>query len=121
MSPYKTAQDVVGIYMEGFRRSDHELILSCLTDDAVWLLHGCTTLTGKDAFDREIENDATVGSWQPEAQYRSADRRGRHRGGHGPRGGPPAKRCPPQVCFQRRLTFTADKISGLETYQVNLS
>ncbi len=23
-------------YMDGFRRSDHELILSCLTDDIEW-------------------------------------------------------------------------------------
>jgi hypothetical protein len=32
-----------------------------LTDDVVWELHGYTTVTGKDAFDREIENEATVG------------------------------------------------------------
>jgi hypothetical protein len=32
-----------------------------LTDDIVWELLGYTTVTGKDAFDKEIENDATVG------------------------------------------------------------
>lgn len=48
-------------YMEGFRNSDHELILSCLTDDVVWDIPGAFHIVGKDAFDREIENDAFVG------------------------------------------------------------
>ena len=47
--------------MEGFRNSDHELILSCLTDDVVWDIPGAFHIVGKDAFDREIENDAFVG------------------------------------------------------------
>ncbi len=59
MSPRK---DVVETYIEGLRRGDHELILSCLIDDVVWKLPGYTTVTGKDAFDKEIENDDTVGS-----------------------------------------------------------
>ena len=49
-------------YMEGFRRSDHELILSCLTDDIEWEMPGAFHLIGKEAFDKEIENDAFVGS-----------------------------------------------------------
>ncbi len=48
-------------YMEGFRNSDHELVLSCLTDDVVWDIPGAFHIVGKDAFDREIENDAFVG------------------------------------------------------------
>ena len=48
--------------MEGFRKSDHERILSCLTDDVVWDMPGALHLTGKSAFDKEIENDAFVGS-----------------------------------------------------------
>jgi ketosteroid isomerase-like protein len=59
VSPHK---DVVETYFEGFRRSDHERILGCLTDDVAWDLRGHTHLTGKDAFDREIENDEFVGS-----------------------------------------------------------
>ena len=47
--------------MEGFRRSDHELILSCLTDDVVWDIPGAFHVVGKKAFDREIENEAFVG------------------------------------------------------------
>jgi uncharacterized protein len=48
-------------YMEGFRNSDHELILSCLTEDVVWDIPGAFHVVGKKAFDREIENEAFVG------------------------------------------------------------
>ena len=49
-------------YMEGFRRSDHARILSCLTDNVEWEIPGVFHLRGKEEFDREIENDASVGS-----------------------------------------------------------
>jgi ketosteroid isomerase-like protein len=49
-------------YIEGFRRSDHQAILSCLTDDIEWMLPGMINLKGKAAFDREIENPNFVGS-----------------------------------------------------------
>lgn len=55
-------KDVVDRYMEGFRRSDHEQILACLTDDVVWDLPGYTHLQGKPAFDKEIENEDFIGS-----------------------------------------------------------
>ena len=48
-------------YMEGFRRSDHAMILSCLTDDVVWDMPGAFHLVGKQAFDREVENPAFTG------------------------------------------------------------
>ena len=48
-------------YIEGFRKSDHQLILSCLTDDVEWEMPGAFHLTGKDAFDKEIENENFVG------------------------------------------------------------
>lgn len=51
-------------YMDGFRKGDHQQILSCLTDDVEWWLPGAFDLRGKEAFDKEIENDAFVG--QPE-------------------------------------------------------
>jgi len=47
----------VAKYMEGFRESNHEKILSCLTDDVTWYMPGFINLEGKDAFDKEIEND----------------------------------------------------------------
>jgi uncharacterized protein len=53
---------VVAKYMDGFRASDHAAILSCLTDDVIWDMPGAFHLVGKDAFDKEIENEAFVGS-----------------------------------------------------------
>jgi ketosteroid isomerase-like protein len=47
--------------MDGFNKSDHAEILSCLTDDVVWDMPGFFHLVGKEAFDKEIENDAFVG------------------------------------------------------------
>ncbi len=59
MSPNKrTVQE----YMDAFTKSDHAEILSCLADDVEWVIPGAFHITGKDAFDNEIENDAFVGS-----------------------------------------------------------
>ncbi len=49
-------------YLEGFRRSDHALVLSCLTDDVEWIIPGMFHIRGKQAFDKEIENEAFTGS-----------------------------------------------------------
>jgi uncharacterized protein len=49
-------------YMDGFTRSDHAAILACLTDDVEWVIPGLFHVRGKVAFDKEIENDAFVGS-----------------------------------------------------------
>ncbi len=49
-------------YMEGFRKSDHAMVLSCLTDDVEWLIPGMFHIRGKDAFEKEIENEAFTGS-----------------------------------------------------------
>lgn len=54
-------QRLVAAYMDGFRRSDHEQILACLTDDVIWDLPGFRHLAGKEAFDGEIENEAFAG------------------------------------------------------------
>jgi ketosteroid isomerase-like protein len=55
-------KSIVNKYIDGFRRNDHAQILSCLSDDIIWQLHGYKTLRGKPAFDAEIENDAFQGS-----------------------------------------------------------
>lgn len=49
-------------YIDGFIKSDHQQILSCLTDDIEWEMPGAFHLVGKDAFDKEIENAAFAGS-----------------------------------------------------------
>jgi ketosteroid isomerase-like protein len=50
--------------MDGFRESNHEAILGCLTDDVVWCIHGLRTTHGKAGFDEEIENPSFEGSPQ---------------------------------------------------------
>lgn len=57
MNPKK----VVETYMEGFNEGDHSKILSCLTDDVIWIMPGYFHLEGKEQFDKEIENEAFVG------------------------------------------------------------
>ena len=49
-------------YMDGFVAGDHEMILSCLTDDVVWDMPGNFHLTGKQAFDKEVGNENFVGT-----------------------------------------------------------
>lgn len=49
-------------YMDAFGRTDHAEVLSCLTDDVEWVVPGAFHAIGKAAFEREIENDAFVGS-----------------------------------------------------------
>jgi hypothetical protein len=41
----------VNTYLDGFRRNDHEQILSCLTEDIEWTVFGAFHLTGKKAYD----------------------------------------------------------------------
>jgi ketosteroid isomerase-like protein len=45
----------VETYLDGFRKSDHDQILSCLTDDVEWTVFGAFHLTGKQAYDDAIE------------------------------------------------------------------
>ena len=59
MSPSKRT---VQQYMDAFGKSDHATILSCLTEDVEWVIPGAFRRTGKAAFDKEIENEAFVGS-----------------------------------------------------------
>ncbi|HWC05605.1 MAG TPA: nuclear transport factor 2 family protein [Methylomirabilota bacterium] len=62
MSRNSRNRRTVDTYMDAFGKSDHAAILSCLTDDVEWVMPGVFHLTGKVAFDKEIENDAFVGS-----------------------------------------------------------
>ena len=48
-------------YMDAFSITDHAEILSCLTDDVIWEMPGFYSHEGKEAFDKEIENDAFEG------------------------------------------------------------
>ena len=48
-------------YMNAFSVTDHGRILSCLTEDVIWEMPGFYYHEGKEAFDKEIENDAFEG------------------------------------------------------------
>jgi len=47
--------ETVNTYLDGFRKNDHEQILSCLTDDIRWTVFGAFRLTGKEAYDAAID------------------------------------------------------------------
>jgi ketosteroid isomerase-like protein len=47
--------ETVKRYLDGFRKNDHEQILSCLTDDIEWTVFGAFHLTGKKAYDNAID------------------------------------------------------------------
>ncbi len=55
-------KSTVDTYMDGFRRSDHRQILSCLTDDVEWEIPGVFHVRGKQEFDKHIEDAGFVGS-----------------------------------------------------------
>lgn len=59
MTPNK---QTINEYMAAFRVSDHARILACLTDDIVWEMPGIYQHVGKEAFDKEIENENFIGS-----------------------------------------------------------
>jgi ketosteroid isomerase-like protein len=58
--------ETVEKYIGGFRKTDHEQILSCLTDDIKWTVFGAFQISGKEAYDAEIENEMFAG--QPELE-----------------------------------------------------
>lgn len=51
----------VETYMNAFEKGDRIKVLSCLTDDVVWILPGVFHLKGKKEFEGEIRNDAFQG------------------------------------------------------------
>ena len=54
-------QQTVEKYIDGFNKTHHEQILSCVTDDVEWYMPGYFHHFGREAFDGEIENDAFTG------------------------------------------------------------
>ncbi|GAB2918414.1 hypothetical protein GCM10027280_01820 [Micromonospora polyrhachis] len=58
--------ETVETYLDGFRKGDHEQILSCLTDDIGWTVYGAFQLTGKQAYDEAIEGPGFIGPPQLE-------------------------------------------------------
>jgi uncharacterized protein len=111
-------KQVVETYIEGFRRSDHAMILGCVTDDVIWDLKGYKWLQGRDAFDAEIENDATPGppTLTIDRMIEEGDTVVAIGNGEGSlRDGGRF-----YFTFCDVFTFEGEKIGRLETYQVNL-
>ena len=52
-----TNKRAVERYMDGFRRTDREQILSCLADDVEWELPGAFSAKGKSAFSGHIVDE----------------------------------------------------------------
>jgi len=57
MSPNKKT---VQKYIDAFNKCDYRQILSCLTDDIIWIRPDAFHLFGKKAVDREIEKDDLI-------------------------------------------------------------
>ena len=49
-------------YMEGFRSTDREAILSCVTDDVEWEIPGMFKVQGRDAFNAHIVDPGFAGN-----------------------------------------------------------
>lgn len=56
-----TQKQVVEKYLEGFNAGDHPKILSCLTEDVVWIMPGVYRKEGISEFAGEIHNEAFTG------------------------------------------------------------
>ena len=111
-----THKIIIEKYIEGFRRSDHVQILSCLSDDIVWVLHGYKTLKGKDAFNAEIENEDFEGNPTLIIDRMIEEGDSVAATGNGSvtkRGGERV-----QFKFSEVFTFSGDAISRLETYHI---
>jgi ketosteroid isomerase-like protein len=113
-----TRKDVVETYIEGFRRSDHAMVLGCLADDVVWIIYGQTTITGKDAFDAAIENHAFIGS--PELILHRLVEEGDTVVATGSGRMTPHQGDPISLVFAEVFTFDGDVVGRLETFHINL-
>jgi ketosteroid isomerase-like protein len=64
-----TQRELVAQYFDGFRSSNHTLILATLTDDVEWVIYGHRMTRGRSEFDSEIENPAFTGSPTLDVQH----------------------------------------------------
>ena len=48
-------KQTVRTFLDAFTKSDYAAILSCLTDDIEWFIPGAVRVTGKPAFDKQLE------------------------------------------------------------------
>ena len=110
---------VVQRYIDGFRRTDHDAILGCLTDDVVWVIHGHRALQGKDASDGEVENDAAVGSPTLDLDRLVEEGDTVVAVGHGAMTLKEVGRVP--FVFTEIFSFAGDLIRRIETFHINVA
>jgi ketosteroid isomerase-like protein len=115
----KHTKDLVATYFEGFRRTDHAMILACLTDDVVWDLPGYRHLEGKAAFDGEIEGEGFTGS--PTLHLDRLIEEGDSVGAVGTGQGTLANGDPFRFAYCDVFTFRGDLIQRVESYLVPLN
>ena len=58
MTPNKRT---IETYMDGFRKTDRQQILSCLTEDVEWVIPGAFHVRGKDDFAKHIVDEGFAG------------------------------------------------------------
>jgi uncharacterized protein len=109
-------------YTDGFRSGDLAQIVSCLTDDVVWALHGAKTLVGKDGFAAEADSgdgpnpQLTRGRLIEEGDTVAVIGHGCVSLGGGPVDFSPASgRCPQ---YSEVFTFTDGLVSRLDTFHI---
>jgi ketosteroid isomerase-like protein len=109
---------VVERYTDGFRTGDLAKILSCLSDDVVWALHGSKTLTGKTAFAAEADS---AGAPNPELTLDRLVEDGDMVAavGHGSVALGDAD--PAEFVYAEVFTFTDGLVSRLDTFHIWLS
>lgn len=116
MSARKT---VVEADVDGFRRGDPQAILSCLTEDVVWEIHGHATVHGREEFAGAITEDATPGLPTLELERLVEEGDTVVAVGNGSVALAAGGRL--VFVFCDVFTFAGDRIRSLASYQVNLS
>lgn len=111
-------RSVVEAYIDGFRSSDHDGILRCLTDDVVWHIHGHRITHGNAEFDDEIENPEFEGSPVLDVHRVFEDGNvvvitGEGQGHHRTNG-------PFRFAFNDLFTFRGERIERVDSYVVPL-
>jgi uncharacterized protein len=109
-------KDVVRRYTEAFVAGDLDAIVSCLTPDVVWAVHGDRTFVGRDAFASEVDNGGGpaptlhLDRLIEEGHTVAAVGRGSVRLGAGQ----------VDVVYSEVFTFTDGLVSRLDTFHVQL-
>ena len=115
----QTQRETVEEYFEGFRTSDHDRILTTLTEDVEWVIHGHRITRGRSEFDNEIENPAFTGSPQLDVERVLEDGQVVITTGIGR--GATLEHGPFRFAFSDLFTFRGGLIARVDSYLVMLA